>query len=63
MLDKLSRTENERCQNVDPKWDIAIIDAKKELAGVEQRASRLRNAIRIFQDNKAKGVQWPSGTD
>lgn len=55
----LSTDPNERCQTTDSKWDKAILDAQTELAAAEQRVGRLRVAIKIFMENKVKGVPWP----
>jgi hypothetical protein len=60
LLDKVSNSSQVSCQTTESKWDKAICDAKAELAKTERRASRLRNALRIFQENKLKGVPWPT---
>lgn len=60
-IDCVSKKSQDTSQNTDSMWDTAIKDALGELANAEQRVSRLRNALRIFKENKVKGVPWPSG--
>lgn len=58
-VDELSNSSHDTCQTTDSMWDMAINDARTELADAERRVSRLRNALRIFQENKVKGLTWP----
>lgn len=39
-------------------WDQAIADAQELLDRVEQKATRLRSAIRTFKDSKAAGEPY-----
>jgi hypothetical protein len=57
--DGVSINSHDICQSIDSTWDKAIVDATSELADAEHRVSRLRNALRIFKENKVKGVPWP----
>jgi hypothetical protein len=41
------------------KWDISIDEAKNEIKHLNQRVSRLRLALEIFEKNKKEGVIWP----
>jgi len=55
----VSNNSSTNCQTTESKWDIAICDAQSELREAEKRVGRLRTAIRIFKENKDKGVPWP----
>lgn len=59
-VDNMSKKSQQECQGTDPKWDAAINDARHELADAERRVSRLRSAVRIFEENKVNGVPWPT---
>ena len=53
----------EKSQN---KWDESIAAAKVILQRVEARAQRLRTDIRVMQESRDAGEQWPikeAGTD
>lgn len=50
-------------QASDSKWDNAISDAKAEIAETERRIGRLRNALRIFKEQKLKGIPWPGNAE
>jgi hypothetical protein len=39
-------------------WDQAIADAQELLDRVEQRASRIRTAIRTFKESRAAGEPY-----
>ena len=39
-------------------WDRAIVDAQELLYKVEEKASRLRSAIRTFKESKAAGEPY-----
>lgn len=39
-------------------WDRAITDAQELLDRVEQKATRLRSAIRTFKESKAAGEPY-----
>jgi hypothetical protein len=39
-------------------WDQAIADAQELLDRVEQKATRLRGAIRTFKESKAAGESY-----
>ena len=41
-------------------WDQAITDAEELLDRVEQKASRIRSAIRTFKENRAAGEPYPN---
>jgi hypothetical protein len=58
-VDKVSNRKIEISQTDDSKWDMAIQASETELAEAEHRVSRLRSALRIFKEQKAKGVPWP----
>ena len=45
-------------KKVNNKWDQAIADAQELLDRVEQKASRLRSAIRTFKESRAAGEPW-----
>lgn len=40
-------------------WQGAIDEARNQLSRVEQRAMRLRAAIRMFQEKLETGAPWP----
>jgi len=46
-------------QTADSQWDSAIRDAEMEVELLVRQQSRLRQAIRIFKQNKSDGMQWP----
>ena len=46
-------------KDVNNSWDMAISDARNELAVVARKKARLEQAIRIFKANKQDGVPWP----
>jgi hypothetical protein len=52
MSNNLSNYSKER-------WDEAIADAEAEVRALAKQAARLRQAIRIFKENKREGVKWP----
>lgn len=58
-LDSASKDSSRKCQSTDSKWDKAIDDASHELVQAERKVSRLQAALRIFRENKVKGVPWP----
>lgn len=44
-------------------WDSAILHAEQEIALIERRRARLKQAIQVFRANKRDGVAWPSGDE
>ena len=55
----MSNDTDNNCQTQDSQWDNAIRDAENEIRELDRRRARLRQAIRIFQANKADKVNWP----
>lgn len=41
-------------------WDQAIAEAEDQLSQIKIRAVRLKAAIRLFAENKKKGLDAPS---
>jgi hypothetical protein len=54
MSHSLSSTKRKQASD----WDQAIADGQELLAKVEQKAARLRSAIRTFKENKAAGEPY-----
>jgi hypothetical protein len=44
-------------------WDRAIADAQELLDKVEQKATRLRSAIRTFKESKAAGEPYTTQSE
>jgi ElaB/YqjD/DUF883 family membrane-anchored ribosome-binding protein len=43
-------------------WEDALEDAKERLERTKTQAAKIRNAIRIFENNLRQGVPWPGTT-
>lgn len=46
----------------DANWHLALAEAERRLVEAERQCSRLRMAIRIFEQKIRNGAEWP-GTD
>ena len=57
---EMSIAMSNMCQPSDCRWDTAIRDAEVEIRLLARQMARLKQAVRIFEKNKAEGVQWPS---
>jgi hypothetical protein len=40
-------------------WFLAAQEAKKQLSALKKKAARLRNSVRIFEENARTGEPWP----
>ena len=40
-------------------WDLAVLEAEREIMKAENRLAGLRAAVRTFKDCKARGEPWP----
>jgi phage shock protein A len=54
----VSRKKSRQIVNYDVKWDQAIRDAEELLQKVENRAARLKGAIKTFTELREQGQQF-----
>lgn len=54
----MSRKKSRQIVNYDVKWDQAIRDAEELLQKVENRAARLKGAIKTFTELREQGQQF-----
>jgi hypothetical protein len=57
---KVSIDSDNKCQTNDSEWDTAIRDAEIEIQELTRKTTRLKQAIRIFRENKKDGMKWPA---
>jgi hypothetical protein len=58
-LSRASKKTRISGQSNDSMWDIAIRDADEEIRSLSQQLGRLRQAVRIFKENKRDKMPWP----
>ena len=58
-LSSTSKRARQPSQANEHTWDAAIRDADEEIRSLSRQLARLRQAVRIFKENKKEGMPWP----
>jgi len=53
------KKSSENLHEKDVRWKQTADDARKQLAALKTRSSKLRGAIRFCEDSFASGEPWP----